>query len=386
MTWPVIIKRGADLNLTLATVQFGKFGEITNQEIFVCDEWIQGFAWAKQHQHSLALFVASGTVFKDWSQWQQLIDQYPHRGLVAHLIWHPGKELYINDQCWLMNIDYFEQNDFEQNDFEYSCPIRSDQNLHDDYTPLWIRPGSNKTHTTTTKFGQGIIARQMNRGQPAMNWNNAARDLKFFGNLPNDLFEQYNNIAENQLWVFNNEPVTVVGLPSLVTPGSGLSWMLNIINSATKQIQIVDISHVQIKFCQTLWSQWDGKNYGEFVWDFIAQHKLTHFEIDQAKLSALDRLKLKNRRRFVDYVNQTFESAVDSNFASQWQHAQQNKQVDFCNNNLITWVLNNDTDKYDHIWCSNILNYKWTLLHTTVGEYLRFQKKLNARQNQSVDV
>ncbi len=33
-------------------------------------------------------------------------------------------------------------------------------------------------------------------------------------------------------------------------------------------------------------------------------------------------------------------------------------------------------DKYDDIWCSNILNYKWTLLHTTVEEYENFQRKI----------
>jgi len=180
--------------------------------------------------------------------------------------------------------------------------------------------------------------------------------------------------------------VNIVEKPRLVTPGSGLSWMLNIVNPATEQIQIVDISRVQIEFCKQLWHTWNGSNYGQFAWDFVNQHQLNHYELDQLNMSPLDRLKLKNRTRFVEYVNQTFDSAVGLDFAKQWQQAQLTKQVDFCNDNLVTWVLNNNIDKYDHIWCSNILNYKWTLIHTTVDEYQRFQQKLNARQNQSVDV
>jgi hypothetical protein len=63
--------------------------------------------------------------------------------------------------------------------------------------------------------------------------------------------------------------------------------------------------------------------------------------------------------------------AID--FPLQWQIAQTTKLVNFCNDNLINWVLTNNIDNYDDIWCSNILNYKWTLLHTTVDEYNNFQ-------------
>ena len=67
---------------------------------------------------------------------------------------------------------------------------------------------------------------------------------------------------------------------------------------------------------------------------------------------------------------------IDPTFVDVWNQAKRNKVVNFCNDNLITWVLDNDTDKYDSIWCSNILDYKWTLLHTTVEEYNNFQAKV----------
>ena len=378
MTWPVIVLRGPELNQTLSGIQFDKFGQSTQQIIFVCENWSQGFAWAQQHGHKQALFVKSGTMFTDWPKWQTLVNSYPHKGLIAHVIWHPGSELYLDDQCWFMTIEEFEASDFDCDTVTYPEPRRSEQNLHDDYTPLWVAPGPNTITHQVTNFGQGLIARQLQRKHAVVNWNKSARDLKFFiyNELDLTLFKDYKNIAENQLWIFNNESVNIAKKKTLLSPGSGLSWILNIIEPATQEIQIVDISQVQIKFCQALWNSWNGVDYGTFVWDFIDQNKLVHYELDNPDLTPLERLKLKNKKTFIEYVNKLFCITVGTNFESAWLLAKQNKTVNFCTDNLITWVLNNNIDKYGDIWCSNILYYKWTLLHTTVEEYNRFRAKL----------
>ena len=93
-------------------------------------------------------------------------------------------------------------------------------------------------------------------------------------------------------------------------------------------------------------------------------------------MTPIERLKLKGRTKFVEYVNATFNNTVDKDFKPCWLLAQKTKTVNFYNDNLINWVLNNDVNTYDHIWCSNILNYKWTLLHTTVEQYTKFQLKI----------
>jgi hypothetical protein len=379
MNWPVVILRGPDLNQTLATVQFDKLGTRTDQLIFVCDSWMDGFAWAKSNGHTQALFIKSGTIIKDWDQWKELVDNYPHKGLIAHLIWHSGSDVYINDQCWFMDVDQFDLDDFICDTVTHPSPIRSKQNLHDDYTPLWIKAGDHTVTHTVTNFGQGLIAKQLQKNRAIVNWGQAARDLKLFlysNPLDLDIFSDYKHIAEEQLWIFNNESIDVVKKQKLLSPGSGLYWILNIAHPATQEIQIVDISKTQITFCKSLWETWDGTDYGNFVWDFIKKHNLIHYELDEQNMSPLDRLKLKSKSRFVDYVNSKFKSMVDPTFVDVWNQAKRNKVVNFCNDNLITWVLDNDTDKYDSIWCSNILDYKWTLLHTTVEEYNNFQAKV----------
>lgn len=379
MTWPVVIKTGPNLHQTLATVQYDRYGDKTNQEIFICDNWIQGFEWAKKSGHEQSLFVDSGTIIKDWKKFSELINQYPHNGLIGHLIWHPGGALHLNDQCWFMNLDQFETNDFCITEVSHPCAVRSEQNLHDDYTPLWIRPGNEIINTTVTEFGQGLIARQLANKLPVVNWNNSARDLKIY--MYNDqvdwsVFQEYKNIAENQLWIFNNEPVSVVKKPCLVTPGSGLFWMLNLVDDATKELHIVDISQAQIKFCQTLWQTWDGQDYGQVAWNFIQDNNIVHFQVDNPHLTPLERLYLKSKTKFIDYVNQTFEKSVPSNFEQLWKYAQKNKQINFYNTSLIPWVLNNTQVEYDYIWESNIFDYKWTLLHSTPGQYNEYRAKV----------
>ena len=176
--------------------------------------------------------------------------------------------------------------------------------------------------------------------------------------------------------MFNNEPVVLVKKEKLVTPGSGLSWMLNIVELSTKSVQIVDISNYQIKFCQELWNSWNGENYGQFVWNFIQQNKIEHYQLDNPGLTQLDYLKLKNKSRFVEYVNNTFDRLVNDGFKLLWKQAKLFKTVTFIHGDLVKWVIDNDTTDFDNVWYSNILNYKWTLLHTTKDECIRFQAKI----------
>lgn len=382
MTWPVVIKYGSNLHQTLATVKFDLYGNKTDQEIFICYDWASGLEWAFGKGHKQVLFLNSGTIIKDWLKFRKLIAEYPHRGLIAHIIWRPDEQLYLDDQCWFMNIDQFELEDFGLSAVTHPIPVCSSQNLHDNYTPLWVKPTTGNIQYQTSHFGQGLIARQLINNLPIVNWNNSARDLKFYlydVKLDLSLFSDYMDIAENQLWIFNNEPVLIIGKPRLVSPGSGLSWMLNIIDPCTIEMQIVDISRIQIKFCQTLWHSWNGEDYGTFVWNFIQDNRLTHYEMDNPQLSALERLKLKNKTKFIQYVNATFDNLIPNDFATKWQLVQQTKQVKFHNSSLISWVLYRDIDVYDHVWCSNILDYKWTLLHTTPAQYVLFQSKLEKK-------
>lgn len=378
----IVVKNGPDLNLTLAGIMFDKFGTKIKQNIIVCDTWIEGFEKAKSSQFDSALFVDSGTIITDWTKFADMLSNYPHQGLVAHLIYYPDQHLYLDQQCWFVDLDKFDSKDFTVTQVEHPAPQRSAQNLHDNYTPLWVISDSSKTvKYNVDGFGQGLIARQLQNNRIIANWKNEIRDIKYFkypgqGLDCQNKFSDYIDLAESQLWVLNNEKITATTSTKLIMPGSGLAWMLNIIQDSVKEIQIVDISRTQIKFCQQLWTIWDGNDYGSFAWQFIEQNQLTHYELDRADLSPLERLQFKSKSKFIKHVNNYFVDTMPDNFVELWNRAQQSKTVNLTNNNLVTWAINNDIQQFDSIWCSNILDYKWTLLHTTADQVNQFKIKI----------
>jgi len=382
-SWPIVLKNGDHNNITKAGILFDKYGTKTQEKIIYCDSWKQGFLEAKKQGYTEALFVDSGTVIIDWKSFKNIIQTYPSRDLIAHLIWQADSFPKIHDQCWFANLQIFDENDFDPLDIDCPIPIRSDRNLHEDYTPLWIKPGKKRVSFKSEFFGQNLIAKQLDRGQGVLNWNNSIRELKYFLYRDTDWkqncniwFNEYINLSESQLWILNNEDIDVVDVSSMLTPGSGLFWMMNFISQRLTELQIVDISHIQTKFCQTLIEQWDGDDYGSFAWDFIQNNRLSHYEIDQANLSDLSRLKLRSKTYFVDHVNNFFNCTIEKfdirDFKARWNQARQNKKITVCQGDLIDWVLDGKSKNIEYIWKSNILSYKWTMLHNTENKIKKF--------------
>jgi hypothetical protein len=382
----IVIRRGPDLNITLAGIMFDKFGKKIQHDIVICDTWLEGFHQVKSKSYSSALFVDSGTVITDWDVFFNLLSTYPHQGLIAHLIWHPTQNLYIDQQCWFMDLDKFEVEDFTAVLVQHPAPVRSTQNLHDNYTPLWVTPSADTVEYTVDGFGQGLIAKQLSYGFPLVNWNYKIRAVKYFMYSTSEVtswkthFQQYLDLAETQFWIFNNEPIQILGNKTVITPASGLSWMFNLINMHTKHVQLVDISRTQIKFAKHLWERWDGNDYGSMCVDFIKQNSLQHYELDQPDLSPVERLKLKNTKKLREYINLTFAKLTKfyelENFQKLWTEAKQNKTVEFYNDNLINWATNNELTDVSKIWASNILDYKWTMLNSSHEQCCEFRKLL----------
>jgi len=375
MKWIVIILNGPNKYLTLGTVQYEKYGERNQQHVIISDTWQQGFEQAQHQGFTHALFVRPGTVFRDWTEWCNLLHSYPHQGLIGHIIWHPNHRVHLDDQCWFMDLTQFDAVDFDTTIIQQPVPVRSEKNLHDDYTPLWIKPSQEIESFVGDNFGQGIIARHLNNKKSIVNWNNTARDIKHFeysAGACRTWLQDYINLAESQLWVFNNEPIVIEPVDHLITPGSGLYWMLHKCHSDVKVIDIIDISHTQVEFCKRLQLDWDGNNYGQFVWDYIKQNNLIHYEMDRANLTPLERLYFKKQQYFVEYTNLFFKQLVQqsgiTDFVSAWRNSK--CQINISQGNLVEHTVPIGS----RVWMSNVLNYKYTLITTGYDTLLAYEK------------
>lgn len=372
-----------NINLTYSSIKFSYYGDVVKANIITANNHSEGLIKAKQSGFKFGLFVYAGSVFTDLEKFLKILNNYPHRGLIGHIVdpKDSNKYFYLDKQCLYLELNKFDTNDFLETKFKSFVPNRSEKNIHGDYTPLWLSPGKVPQEYEYENFGNKLIAKLINQGQIIVNFNQKLRSCKRYLYTDNDIVDYLNsqqdyiNLAESQLWLFNNEKFNVYNLhKNLICPGSGLYWILHLIKFELESIDIVDISKTQIAFAKNLFENWDGENYGEFAFEFVKHFNVKHYNLTDTNLSKLERIKLLKKDYFVNTVNALFEQELKynrlENFQEKWQQ-RKNTQVNFINDNLLTFHTNKKSD----IWVSNILNYKYNYIKDvdaaswTINEY-----------------
>ena len=373
-----VVLDGKYMNLTIASIRFDQHGDLTQVPIIRCASWEEGFISADSQGYSHAIFVMAGTVFYNLKDFIHLISHYPHKGLIGHITDPLTAEepFFLHPQCFLLELSKFAVDDFIIKDFESPIPVRSDKDIHHNYTPLWLRPSASNNLYTGKNFGERILAKHLMQGNIPVNWNSTLRALKQHLYTPEHVAEylvaqqDYFNIAENQLWVFNNEEFVInIDHTKIVCPASGLYWILHLLNDKIETIDLVDISRPQLNLAKELLSTWNGVNYGQFVYNFMKYHNIKHFNLDNPTISKLERIQLMKQSVFVTTVNKIFENQCAefgiTNFAELWQESKL-KPVTFNNNDIVDF-LKTATGEFS-LWMSNILDYKYTILKHSIEE------------------
>lgn len=170
---------------------------------------------------------------------------------------------------------------------------------------------------------------------------------KIDANLPYDVdFQEYFDMIENTLWIFNNEPIKIKTDTYLT--GAGINWMLQ-----KGQVQIFDISKTQTKFISALLEEWDGKNYGRQVYDFIVKNNVHHFHCNLDEVQDSRKLLITDKQKFIDTINKNFDSIIEK-YAPDWQWQPERYTVQ--NKNIIDIM----SDVYlGKAILSNIFNFKY---------------------------
>lgn len=387
----VVVRCGQHENNTIASVQYNKYGAQTNVPIIRCNTWEEGFDAAHNTNYNNVLFIDSGTVFVDWNKWIAQMQEYPHSGMVAHIVYGPEHSYpTIDSQAFLLDLKKFPITVLEYSENNVASVVASKKHIHDNYTPLWIKPGNTLTQKQPESFLDKLVAFQLTENRSAIvNWHQTIRDNKiylyntkhhYYQNLWANHLDEYNSIAENQLWILNNEPMPQTK-PSgrVLTPGSGLFWILCAANPEVKSLTVCDISKTQVLFCNKLWREWDGENYGKFVAQFVKENNIKHFQIDDPDPDPKLKVQLLNSKYLESYVNEKFQLILQQqgipDFRPAWQHSKQ-KKVLFLNQSL----LDQDLQIYDKVWCSNILSYKWTMLKHDIDKTESFKNLVECKR------
>jgi hypothetical protein len=191
-------------------------------------------------------------------------------------------------------------------------------------------------------------------------------------------------MAEQQLWITNNQDLLFKDTKHLISPASGLFWIMSAIAKSIDKITLVDISKTQIELAQLLVNTWNGVNYSEFVFNFIKQKKLKHLQFEKP-LSPLEQLQVQKREYFCQRVDELFQQQLTAHnltkeeFQARWANIKK-IPIDIINDNIVNQINSKHITLTADctIWISNILDYKYTWLKSTVEEIELFNSILKS--------
>lgn len=272
--------------------------------------------WAAEDtDYSHIVIFDTGTVLgnsdKMRKAWHTLCEQ---RWLIAgHIMWRTADQYpWLHPQCFGINLQEWRNAGKPQIgldtkvDLALPAAVRSPDNFHDDYTPLWVGPGLGYINATHVRFGWQVIAASIERGLEVVNLSMDIRTHKMFvypDDQPQRLVETVNNIRSgyecsfddvdndtqrrffrNQQWIVSesgngsvfvfNTGDALVNYERYEEPGaiwataSGfkpfLEWFYRS-KRASCSINLFDYNQPSLDMWKEIISDWTGENLYEFL-------------------------------------------------------------------------------------------------------------------------
>ena len=171
--------------------------------------------------------------------------------------------------------------------------------------------------------------------------------IKIDASDPYDVnFDEYYKLIENTLWIFNNEGMKLK--ENVYMTGAGVHWMFQ-----KGEINIFDISKMQVKFIESLLNDWKGNDYGSFVYNFLVRNKVMHFHLNLNEEQKSHKDLIHNKSQFIKKINDNFEF-LKQKYDPEWTWNPNNVKV--TNGNLIEELSRVYLGK---ALLTNIFNFKY---------------------------
>jgi hypothetical protein len=251
---------------------------------------------AKDYTHAVVL--STGTEFINGDEFFHEVEKlvYSHKDffLMGHIPDRDDGYYELHDQCYIINLKkYKDLNCPVVGEFAYYSehkqiePLRSPYNVHDDYTPTWVRWG---THTKTYKHkwhGWNILSVAFNAQESVDVFPEAFRNNKvyYYPNyepafIPKSTYLYGKNqvAAQTMFYPHNTEEIIKIDfqgpIRQLITQSSGLNWIDYLITYGYNKdtvVRFVDYNLFALECMKHIVDNWDGSNYARFVQDYIKQ-------------------------------------------------------------------------------------------------------------------
>ena len=325
----------------------------------------------------------------------------------GHIIEKPEGEFLFHEQCLIVNVDEFKKipvsHFLSRMNFKWEIvPERSTESIHDDYSPMWLRPTTSLKPINRSSFFSSLVRVSLYEGFEVPNIPLELRNNKTYlypddvsasvvkallepdsQNAFIDFFDDYHwvktfeavhkkrNCLYTNCFYLNTESMEA-GLKGiekyedievLYLLASGLKplkiWSSGNFSGLT-EIVFYDVSPVAIQFFQHLTTHWNGCDYI----DFLAKRVPGYFDQDQYVL-----LESGQSVSQVDVSRGKWAELVDSfggpqSFAAVWRYFQKTRMRFVCCD-LLTQkerLQMGDCQGRKLIWYSNIFDYVPLLL------------------------
>lgn len=258
-------------------------------DILFADSIDQGLKLHKGYDH--ILFMAAGVRIYDSSiliDVNNVINSNPYYMAAGHIL-HWGDDWYeLHHQFVLVNVGNWKKSgspvygDWKPDVDRLPEILRSEENFHDDYTPLWVKPTGIMSQTYHSKQGWNFIGQAMTHGFQIVNWDETIRNKRtyYYPETNSEIMYQcitnrkhdpaitnpnqrklINEVIglNNQVWILNSEEMDIIAkgkkYECIALPASGFKF-LDIFKSnaltPSGKIIIYDFNQISIDWIKHL--------------------------------------------------------------------------------------------------------------------------------------
>lgn len=244
--------------------------------------------------YDYAVVSTCGTVWADRLDFFDLLESVcdEHMFIEGHIL--DKKEAYyeLHPQCYIINLEKYRELNYPQIGNQSLCdrhtqtiPLRSEENFHDDYTPLKISPGKVLQEYQHKCHGWNIISLGLNKGYDIAAFRKELRCSKKYL-YPDNPVEIHNRLSEFYLetnvasrnWVnpfttasdLNMGPPLPGKIKNFVTPANGIDWIHYLVHHGYDnhtRVRFTDYNLLSLEFMKELVS-WNGIDYIDFLNEF----------------------------------------------------------------------------------------------------------------------
>ncbi len=277
--------------------------------------------WASENNFNYLVVSSLGTTYKKkgrnwWKELERFFQSDPDFAIIGHILDRKEKFYELHEQTFVVNIKWWEQrnkpfigeanNIAEAQSMSRSLPnvIRSDENHHDDYTPLWIKKGIGSKKYIQLQFGWNIIAEALRSGYTIESFNDKLRTSKHYF-YPETKFESMKHTAliHKQLqshihFIANTEDPYKVNkditgsFDTVVCTAGGFTpiiraWGTDLEPEA--KVVVIDTSHLAIKFSRDIVDGFISKSIDIYDFENTLRNMMLKYMPDDKRNIVYDR-------------------------------------------------------------------------------------------------